>query len=254
MGALHRGHQELIRVAREQARIGGEVAVSIFVNPLQFEPGSDFQKYPRPEKEDEKVCREAGVDLLFRPRAEEMYFRDRSVYVEETSLSMGLCGASRPGHFRGVCTVVSKLFNLLMPNVAVFGEKDYQQLAIIQRMVRDLNFPVAIVAVPTVRDADGLALSSRNQYLSAEERAQAMVLRQAALAAERLAQGGETSASKLIDTAKDVIASARNARVDYVCLIDAETLEPLQTLRPKAVLALAIFIGGTRLIDNLRIA
>ena len=254
MGALHRGHQELIRVAREQAGIGGQVAVSIFVNPLQFEPGSDFQEYPRPEKEDEKVCREAGVDLLFRPTADEMYFRDRSVYVEEASLSMGLCGASRPGHFRGVCTVVSKLFNLLMPNVAVFGEKDYQQLAIIRRMVRDLNFPVAIVGVPTVRDADGLALSSRNRYLSAEEREQAGVLRQAALAAEKLAQGGETSASKLIDTAKDVIASARSARIDYVSLIDAETLEPLQTLRPKAVLALAVFIGETRLIDNLRIA
>ena len=254
MGALHRGHQELIRVAREQAGIGGQVAVSIFVNPLQFEPGSDFQEYPRPEKEDEKVCREAGVDLLFRPTADEMYFRDRSVYVEEASLSMGLCGASRPGHFHGVCTVVSKLFNLLMPNVAVFGEKDYQQLAIIRRMVRDLNFPVAIVGVPTVRDADGLALSSRNRYLSAEEREQAGVLRQAALAAEKLAQGGETSASKLIDTAKDVIASARSARIDYVSLIDAETLEPLQTLRPKAVLALAVFIGETRLIDNLRIA
>jgi pantoate--beta-alanine ligase len=167
---------------------------------------------------------------------------------------MGLCGASRPGHFRGVCTVVSKLFNLLTPNVAVFGEKDYQQLAIIRRMVRDLNFPVAIVGMPTVRDADGLALSSRNRYLSAEERAQASVLRRAALAAERLAQGGETSASKLIEAAKDVIASARSARIDYVSLIDAETLEPLDTLRPKAVLALAVFIGGTRLIDNLRIA
>ena len=254
MGALHRGHQELIRVARKHAGSDGEVAVSIFVNPLQFEPGSDFQKYPRPEKEDEKACRVAGVDLLFRPGANEMYCRDRSVYVEETALSTALCGASRPGHFRGVCTVVSKLFNLLMPDVAVFGEKDYQQLAIIRRMVRDLNFPVAIVGVPTVRDADGLALSSRNRYLSAEERAQATVLRHAALAAERLAQGGEISASKLIDMAKDVITSAGSARVDYVSLIDAETLEPLQTLRPKAVLALAVFIGGTRLIDNLRIA
>jgi len=254
MGALHRGHQELIRVAREQARIGGEVAVSIFVNPLQFEPGSDFQKYPRPEKEDEKVCREAGVDLLFRPRAEEMYFRDRSVYVEETSLSMGLCGASRPGHFRGVCTVVSKLFNLLMPNVAVFGEKDYQQLAIIRRMVRDLNFPIAVVGVPTVRDADGLALSSRNRYLSGDERAQSTVLRRAALVAQRLSRAGEISASKIIEAAKEVIASAGSARIDYVSLIDAETLQPLQIVRPNSILALAVFIGSTRLIDNLRIA
>jgi pantoate--beta-alanine ligase len=254
MGALHQGHRELIRVAREQAGIGGEVAVSIFVNPLQFEPGSDFDKYPRPQTEDEEVCREAGVDLLFRPTADEMYSRDRSVYVEEISLSTVLCGASRPGHFRGVCTVVSKLFNLLMPNVAVFGEKDYQQLAIIRRMVRDLNFPVAIVGVPTVRDADGLALSSRNRYLSGDERAQATVLRRAALAAQRLAQGGETSASKLIEAAGEAIASAGGARVDYISLIDAETLQPLQTLRPKSILVLAVFIGGTRLIDNLQIA
>src|ERR1041385_2709021 len=148
MGALHRGHLELIRVAREDAEKNGEVAVSIFVNPLQFEPGSDFEKYPRPEAADEKLCEEAGVDLLFRPR--DMYFDDRSVYIEEKSLSSGLCGAVRPGHFRGVCTVVAKLFNLLAPDTAVFGEKDFQQLAIIRRMVRDLNFPVEIIGVPTV--------------------------------------------------------------------------------------------------------
>ncbi len=164
MGALHRGHLELIRVAREHAGNAGEVAVSIFVNPLQFEPGSDFEKYPRPESADEKFCEDAGVNLLFRPR--QMYFDDRSVYVEETRLSAGLCGASRPGHFQGVCTVVAKLFNLLAPAATVFGEKDYQQLAVIRRMVRDLNFPIEIIGVPTVREADGLALSSRNQYLS----------------------------------------------------------------------------------------
>src|SRR5205823_14263477 len=156
MGALHRGHLELIRVARDYAGKDGEVAVSIFVNPLQFEPGSDFEKYPRPHSADEKFCANAGVNLLFRPR--ELYFDDRSVYVEETRLSAGLCGAARPGHFRGVCTVVVKLFNLLAPDAGVFGEKDYQQLAIIRRMVRDLNFPIEIIGVPTVREADGLAL------------------------------------------------------------------------------------------------
>src|SRR5215472_11252625 len=174
MGALHRGHLELIRVAREHAGKDGEVVVSIFVNPLQFEPGSDFEKYPRPESADENVCRDAGVNVLFRPR--DMYFDDRSVYIEETSLSSGLCGAVRPGHFRGVCTVVAKLFNLLAPVVAVFGEKDYQQLAIIRRMVRDLNFPIEVIGMATVREADGLALSSRNQYLNADERTQATVL------------------------------------------------------------------------------
>src|SRR5437763_15751797 len=191
MGALHRGHLELIRLARERAGNHGEVAVSIFVNPLQFEPGSDFEKYPRPEPTDEKFCEDGGVNLLFRPR--EMYFDDRSVYVEETQLSAGLCGAARPGHFRGVCTVVTKLFNLLAPTAAVFGQKDYQQLAIIRRMVRDLNFPVEIIGVPTLREADGLALSSRNQYLNTDERAQATVLYRAMTQVKELADRGQTS-------------------------------------------------------------
>ncbi len=158
MGALHRGHLELIRIAREAAGASGEVAVSIFVNPLQFEPGADFERYPRPESADEVACRAAGVDLLFRPTPNEMYFADRSVTVEEKSLSQTLCGRSRPGHFEGVCTVVTKLFHLLAPDAAVFGEKDFQQLAIIRRMVRDLNFPIEIIGAPTVREADGLAL------------------------------------------------------------------------------------------------
>jgi pantoate--beta-alanine ligase len=251
MGALHRGHLELIRVAREHAGQDGEVAVSIFVNPLQFEPGSDFEKYPRPELTDENVCRDAGVNVLFRPR--DMYFDDRSVYIEETSLSSGLCGASRPGHFRGVCTVVGKLFNLLAPDAAVFGEKDYQQLAIIRRMVRDLNFPIEIIGMPTVREADGLALSSRNQYLNADERAQATVLYRGMNRAKELADGGQKSVRGLIDVAKDVIASAKGARVDYISIVDADNLQPLETLRSNAVIALAVFIGKTRLIDNLRL-
>src|SRR5207245_2965627 len=182
--------------------------------------------------------------LLFRPR--EMYFDDRSVYVEETRLSAGLCGASRPGHFRGVCTVVAKLFNLLAPNAAVFGEKDYQQLAIIRRMVRDLNFPIEVIGVPTVREADGLALSSRNQYLNTDERAAAPVLYQAMLRVKELAAGGENSVSELIDTARNVIESAKEARIDYISIVDAENLQPLETMRPNGLIALAVFIGKTR--------
>jgi pantoate--beta-alanine ligase len=251
MGALHRGHLELIRVARGHAGKDGEVAVSIFVNPLQFEPGSDFEKYPRPESRDEKFCDNAGVNLLFRPR--KLYFDDRSVYVEETQLSAGLCGAARPGHFRGVCTVVAKVFNLLAPTAAVFGEKDYQQLAIIRRMVRDLNFPIEIIGMPTVREADGLALSSRNQYLGTDERAAAPVLYQAMGRVKEMADGGENSVTKLIDAASHVIASARGARIDYISVVDAENLQPLEKLRPNALIALAVFIGKTRLIDNLRL-
>lgn len=251
MGALHRGHVELIRVAREHAGMDGEVAVSIFVNPLQFEPGSDFEKYPRPEAADEKLCEEAAVNLLFRPR--DMYFDNRSVYVEEITLSAGLCGAARPGHFRGVCTVVAKLFNLLAPTAAVFGEKDYQQLTIIRRMVRDLNFPIEIIGVPTVREADGLALSSRNQYLNTDERAQATVLYRAMTRVKELADRGQKSVRELIDVAKGVIASANSSRVDYISIVDADNLQPLETLRPSAVITLAVFIGKTRLIDNLRL-
>lgn len=249
MGALHRGHLELIRVAREHAGNDGEVAVSIFVNPLQFEAGSDFAKYPRPQPADEKVCEDAGVNLLFRPR--EMYFDDRSVYVEETRLSAGLCGAARPGHFRGVCTVVTKLFHLLAPTAAVFGLKDYQQLAIIRQMVRDLNFPIEIIGVPTVREADGLALSSRNQYLNSEERAEATVLYRAMTRVKELAGRGEHSVTKLIDAARDIITPAKRARIDYITIVDAESLEPLEKLRPTALIVLAVFIGKTRLIDNL---
>jgi pantoate--beta-alanine ligase len=251
MGALHRGHVELIRVAREHAGMDGEIAVSIFVNPLQFEPGSDFEKYPRPEAADEKLCEEAAVNLLFRPR--DMYFDNRSVYVEEITLSAGLCGAARPGHFRGVCTVVAKLFNLLAPAAAVFGEKDYQQLTIIRRMVRDLNFPIEIIGVPTVREADGLALSSRNQYLNTDERAQATVLYRAMTRVKELADRGQKSVRELNDVAKGVIASANSSRVDYISIVDADNLQPLETLRPNAVIALAVFIGKTRLIDNLRL-
>ncbi|MGI8821138.1 MAG: pantoate--beta-alanine ligase [Chthoniobacterales bacterium] len=252
MGALHRGHLELIRLARAAAGAEGEVAVSIFVNPLQFEPGADYDRYPRPQSEDEELCREAGVDVLFRPAPNEIYFPDRSVTVEESALANTLCGRSRPGHFRGVCTVVSKLFHLLTPQAAIFGEKDFQQLAIIRRMVRDLNFPVEIIAAPTVREADGLACSSRNQYLTEEERRQAPVLRLALLTALAKVQLGETSAKAIITRARKML-SAPTARIDYVEIVDAENLQPVEIAGPGALLAVAVFFGRTRLIDNIRL-
>jgi pantoate--beta-alanine ligase len=253
MGALHQAHLKLIRIAREHAGVDGEVAVSIFVNPLQFEPGSDFERYPRPEKIDEEFCRNAGVDLLFRPAPAEMYAEDRSVFVEETSLSATLEGKSRPGHFRGVCTVVAKLFNILAPHAAVFGEKDFQQLAIIRRMVRDLNFHIEIVAMPTVREDDGLAYSSRNQYLTEAERKQAPMLRAALLEAAKLARAGEISTARIIGAVRARIGQASLARIDYIDLVDAENLQSRETAEPNSLLALAVFFGKTRLIDNIRV-
>jgi len=250
MGALHKAHGELIRVAREAAGKHGEVAVSIFVNPLQFEPGSDYERYPRPEKTDEEFCRHAGVDLLFRPSAEEVYAVDRSTFVEETSLSGTLESKSRPGHFRGVCTVVAKLFNILAPDAAVFGEKDFQQLAIIRRMVRDLNFNIEIIAVPTIREEDGLACSSRNQYLNSEERKQATVLHKALLAAK---DAGKKSANDVVALAQKVVHKSHLARIDYVEVVDSETLTPVEMVRASSVLLLAVFFGKTRLIDNMRL-
>jgi pantoate--beta-alanine ligase len=242
-----------MRIARDAAGADGEVAVSIFVNPLQFEPGADYAKYPRPESADEDFCRQAGVDLLFRPTPAEMYSRDSSVTVEENSLSETLCGKSRPGHFRGVCTVVTKLFHLLGPDAAVFGEKDFQQLAIIRRMVRDLNFPIEIIAAPTVREADGLACSSRNQYLSEEERRQAPVLRLALLTALAAVQLGETSAQTLVRQVRAQISAAPAARIDYVQLVDVATLQPTKVADPNSLLAVAVFFGQTRLIDNIQL-
>ena len=250
MGALHRGHRELIRIARENAGRDGEVAVSIFVNPLQFEPGADYERYPRPEKDDEEICREEHVDLVFRPTAKEMYADGRSVFVDETSLSTTLEGKSRPGHFRGVCTVVAKLFNILSPNAAVFGEKDFQQLAIIRRMVRDLDFPVEIIGAPIVREEDGLACSSRNKYLNGDERKQAPILRKALLAAKKC---GKKSAREIVDLVRKEISTASLARIDYVDLVEAENLQRIESVQPNSLLVLAVFFGKTRLIDNIRL-
>jgi pantoate--beta-alanine ligase len=258
MGALHKAHGELIRVASEAAGKDGEVVVSIFVNPLQFAPGSDYERYPRPEKEDEEFCRSAGVDLLFRPSVENIYPTDRSTFVDETSLASTLEGKSRPGHFSGVCTVVAKLFNILTPDAAVFGEKDFQQLAIVRRMVRDLNFNIDIIAVPTIREEDGLAFSSRNQYLNPAERKQSAILYKALLAAKAVAGGGDAgdpgSAKDIVALARNVINQAPLARIDYVELVDARTLQPVEMAGPNTVLLLAVLFGKTRLIDNIRLA
>jgi pantoate--beta-alanine ligase len=248
MGNLHAGHLSLVRLARKGADV---VVVSNFVNPAQFGPNEDFAAYPRTFAADCQLCEREGVDIVFHPSVAEMYPHGASVAVVETALSRTLCGAARPGHFEGVCTVVAKLFNLVLPHVAVFGEKDAQQLRIIRRMVRDLHFPVEIVAGPTVREPDGLAQSSRNQYLTPEQRPQAACLRRALDEAERRFAAGERNPQRLVQTMWDLVARQPAARIDYIAVVDDETLEPLTgpITRP-ALAALAVWVGTPRLIDN----
>ena len=251
MGALHAGHLALVDRARRTAGRTGTVVVSIFVNPLQFGPTEDLSRYPRPLRRDMALCRERGVDIVFHPNAAEMYAPGRSVVVDETLLTGGLCGRSRPGHFAGVCTVVAKLFNLVRPRAAVFGQKDYQQLAIIRRMVRDLNFPLEIVGAETVREPDGLALSSRNVYLTPEERAQAPILRRALLLAGKRVRNGERDTGVLRGIVEKEILTAPLARIDYAEAADAADLQPVASVERPTLLAVAVFFGRTRLIDNL---
>jgi pantoate--beta-alanine ligase len=251
MGALHAGHTRLIDRARQLAGAKGRVAVSIFVNPTQFGPKEDFSRYPRPLAADLRLCAAHGADFVFHPSAASMYPEGFSTFVEESTVSERLCGASRPGHFRGVCTVVLKLFQILRPQAAIFGLKDFQQCAVIRRMVRDLNLGVRIVPVETVRERDGLALSSRNRYLSDEERAQAPILRAALLKAQTAWREGQTSPAKLHQIITKTIAQAPLARIDYVEIADAATLLPIRRAEPNTVMALAVFFGKTRLIDNL---
>lgn len=251
MGALHRGHAALLQRARQLAGESGTVVASIFVNPTQFGPKEDLSRYPRPFEADQALCEREGVDLIFHPEPAEIYAPDFSTWVNEEMVSQSLCGASRPGHFRGVCTVVLKLFNITAPDVAVFGLKDFQQCMVIQRMVRDLNVPVELDFAATVREPDGLALSSRNIYLSPEERAQATILRQALLSAEAEFRAGEHSAAVLRQRIEEWIRTAPLARIDYVEIVDAESLTVVPTVRSGCVLALAVFFGKTRLIDNL---
>ena len=250
MGALHAGHLALVDRARREVGRRGIVVVSIFVNPLQFGPKEDLSRYPRPLRRDLALCREHGVDHVFHPDAAGMYAPGRSVFIDESLLTGSLCGRSRPGHFSGVCTVVAKLFNLVRPTVAVFGEKDYQQLAIIRQMVRDLNFPLRIVGHEIVREPDGLALSSRNVYLTPEERAQVTVLRRALRRVRERADAGERSTARLRQMLARELATAPLARVDYAEIVDAADLQPVKTLERPALAALAVFFGRTRLIDN----
>ena len=249
MGALHTGHAALIDAARARAGTNGTVVVGIFVNPTQFGPGEDLAKYPRTFEADLELCAAHGADAVFAPSADEMYPAGDATFVEETTLSRGLCGAQRPGHFRGVCTVVTKLFNIIRPDAAIFGEKDYQQLAVIRRMTRDLFLGIEIIGHPTVREPDGLALSSRNRYLSAEERQRARhfpaALREAA---------DERTPAGIIAKAAALITAGTGSAPQYVELVDAETLAPLAALDRPAVLAAAVKIGETRLIDNVRLA
>ena len=259
MGSLHAGHRSLIERARRAVGKKGKVVVSIYVNPTQFGANEDLANYPRDLKRDQRFCQEAGADAVFAPSDHEMYpARDRglySTYVIEEKLSQDMEGCSRPGHFRGVTTIVAKLFNLVLPDVAIFGAKDFQQAAVIQRMALDLNFPVRIVVAPTCRERDGLAMSSRNKYLSAEERGQAVVLWLAIQRAQQVVLRSRTAlpATRLKEQLKLLIEAQPAARIDYVEFFDPLTLEPVTNLKPGTHMALAVFIGQTRLIDNTRL-
>jgi len=248
MGNLHEGHLSLMRMAQPLADV---LVISIFVNPLQFEPGSDFEAYPRTFQEDLKKCESVGVDIVFAPTESDLYPEGFQTTVEVTEISKGLCGDFRPGHFKGVATVVLKLFNIVKPDVAVFGEKDYQQLCVIRRMVKDLNLDIQIVGHATVREADGLAMSSRNQYLSAEERKRAALLYKSLKEAKDLFDQGERRAQRLIAMVQDGLARQPGISVEYVSIRDRDTLKPLNILHRPAVMALAVHIGQTRLIDNI---
>jgi pantoate--beta-alanine ligase len=253
MGALHEGHAQLMRQAREQ---GAAVVVSIYVNPTQFGPHEDFNQYPRDLGADEQLCEREKVDAVFAPSNEEMYpggtggAHAAATWVEETVLSRRFEGERRPGHFRGVCTVVAKLFHIVQPDLAVFGQKDYQQLKVVQRMVHDLRFPIEIVPAPTVREPDGLALSSRNVGLSAAERAQAAVLSKALRVAHDLFTEGEQSAHRLEAAMQRTVSLAPSARLDYAQIVDGETLEPVTKVQSGNVALIAAHMGKVRLIDN----
>ena len=254
MGALHEGHATLVREARQLAGKDARVAASIFVNPLQFGPNEDFDRYPRTLKADMALCEAAGADMIFAPAVREVYHPDRSIKILETSLSQVLCGASRPGHFDGVCTIVAKLFNLIQPDDAFFGKKDYQQLAIIRRLVRDLDFNVVLHGIDTMREEDGLAMSSRNRYLSPEERGQAPALRQALVAARTDWKNGERDPAVLQKLITNYIQQhAPLGRIDYVSPVDAATLQPVSASTELVVIALAVHFGTARLIDNIEL-
>lgn len=257
MGYLHAGHLSLVKRARKLVGKSGKVVVSIYVNPTQFGPKEDLSRYPRDLKRDLKLCREEGVDIVFTPSDKEIYpGRDKnlySTYVNEEVLSLGMEGGSRPGHFRGVATVVAKLFNITLPNVAVFGAKDFQQAAVIQRMTSDLNFPLKIDIAPTFREPDGLAMSSRNKYLEGDLRRQAVVLSQSIKKAQAAVKKSSVAAEKLKKELKAFIENEPDARLDYVEFFDPETLKAVSKVTHGTQMALAVFVGKARLIDNARL-
>lgn len=247
MGYLHEGHMSLIKRAASE---NDKVVVSVFVNPIQFGPSEDFSSYPRDLERDAEICREAGASCVFAPAAEEMYPNGINTYVNVEKLTEGLCGAKRPGHFRGVCTVVSKLFNIVTPDRAYFGQKDAQQLAVIKRMVMDLNFNIEIVGCPIIREEDGLAKSSRNTYLSPAERKAALVLSRSLNKAKAALSSGETDAKIIKNIIETEIKSEPLAKADYIEVVDSLTLESCDKITSTVLIAIAVYIGKTRLIDN----
>lgn len=248
MGALHEGHLSLIRQAGKENDV---VVVSIFVNPTQFGPKEDYKKYPRPLAKDTRLAKSAGADVIFNPSAAEMYPAGYQTYVEVGKITKVLCGTSRPGHFRGVATVVNKLFNAVPADKAYFGQKDYQQVQVIKQMVKDLNIAVQVVTCPIIREQDGLAMSSRNQYLNAEERKSAICLYEALKVAKAMIKSRIKDTSKIKKEIRNIVESNLLAKVDYIEIVNAETLEPIKMIKGKVVIALAVYVGKTRLIDNM---
>lgn len=248
MGYLHEGHISLARTAK---KLNDVVVMSIFVNPTQFGPNEDFDSYPRDLKRDEDLARAEGVDVIFYPSVKDMYPEGYNTYVNVERLTGGLCGEKRPGHFRGVTTVVAKLFNIVKPDIAYFGQKDAQQVAVIRKMVQDLNIDVSIKVLPTAREKDGLAMSSRNKYLSGAERQDAVVLSQALSAAKAMVERGEKDPKLVIDAMGSMIKVKPSAKVDYIAIVDPDTLEEVRTIEKPVLIALAVYIGKTRLIDNI---
>lgn len=250
MGYLHQGHLSLMRVAQKNSDV---LVVSIFVNPIQFGPQEDFKKYPRNLRRDKKLLKDLECDYLFYPQMKDVYTQGYKTCVELGKPTKVLEGAFRPDHFRGVTTIVAKLLNIVQPDVAVFGQKDFQQAVVIQRMVKDLNFPVKIIIAPTIREKSGLALSSRNEYLSNEQKKQALALFQSLNLAEKLIKAGERDSKKITDKMTKLILKQPEARIDYVSVNNSETLEPLKKLKGNVLISLAVMVGKTRLIDNITI-
>ncbi len=247
MGFLHEGHKSLIDKA---AKDNDRVAVSVFVNPMQFSPNEDLDKYPRDFAADTKLCEESGVDLIFHPTPEELYPDGFCSFVDMTGPTAELCGKSRPIHFRGVCTVVNKLFNIIQPDRAYFGQKDAQQLAVIRRMVKDLNMPVEVIGCPIIREADGLAKSSRNKYLSEDERKAALILSKTIFMGEKMLKNGEKNISALLEAMRKNIEAEPLAKIDYVDAVDADSIRKIDAVQGRVLVAIAVYIGKTRLIDN----